>query len=68
MEKKRIMLRKQIADYSIIGDASNVEFVSQIIKKNKINALMVGVVDVLVSTYEKFVEIKNYPVMQILNQ
>ena len=27
--------------------------VSQIIKKNKINALMVGVVDVLVSTYEK---------------
>ena len=51
--KEKNNVTKKIADYSIIGDASNVEFVSQIIKKNKINALMVGVVDVLVSTYEK---------------
>jgi len=51
--KEKNNAAKQIADYPIIGDASNVEFVSQLIKKNKINALMVGVVDVLVGTYEK---------------
>ena len=51
--KEKNNITKQIADYSIIGDASNVKLVNQIIKQNNINAVMVGVVDVLINTYEK---------------
>ena len=51
--KENNNITKQIADYSIIGDASNVKLVNQIIKKNNIKAVMVGVVDVLINTYEK---------------
>ena len=51
--KEKNNITKQIADYSIIGDASNVKLVNQIIKKNNIKAVMVGVVDVLINTYEK---------------
>ena len=51
--KEKNNITKQIADHSIIGDASNFKLVNQIIKKNNINAVMVGVVDVLINTYEK---------------
>lgn len=51
--KEKNSITKQIADFSIIGDASNFEFVSQVVKKNNINAVMVGVVDVLIKNYEK---------------
>lgn len=51
--KEKNNITKQIADFSVIGDASDVKFVSEIIKKYNIHAVMVGVVDVLINTYEK---------------
>ena len=51
--KEKNNITKQIADFSVIGDASDVKFVSEIIKKYNIHAVMVGVVDVLIDTYEK---------------
>ena len=51
--KERNNITKQIADVSIVGDASNIKLVSETIYKNNINAVMVGVVDVLLNTYEK---------------
>ena len=51
--KEKNNITKKIADFSIIGDASNMKLLNDTIKKNNINAIMVGVVDVLINTYEK---------------
>ena len=51
--KEKNNITKKIADFSIIGDASNMKLLNDTIEKNNINAVMVGVVDVLINTYEK---------------
>ena len=59
--KEKKSIAKKAADHPILGDASNVKFVKEIIKKNNIGALMVGTVDVLISTYEKVCREYNLP-------
>lgn len=59
--KEKKSIAKNIADYPILGDASNLNFVNMIIKKNKINSVMVGTVDVLINTYEKVCKKNNLP-------
>tara|TARA_B110000037_G_scaffold46998_1_gene57608 strand:- start:5088 stop:6347 length:1260 start_codon:yes stop_codon:yes gene_type:complete len=53
MGKEKKSMTKKIADFPIFGDASNVKFVKETIKKNNIGALLVGTVDSLIETYEK---------------
>jgi hypothetical protein len=52
---------KDIADFPIIGDASNEKFVSRIIKSNKINAVLPGTVDVLMNNYVNVCKKNNLP-------
>ena len=59
--KEKKSITKNIADYPILGDASNVKFVKETIKKNNIDALIVGTVDVLIDTYEKVCRANNLP-------
>ena len=59
--KEKQSITKKISDYPILGDASNVKFVKETIKKNNINALMVGTVDILIDTYEKVCRELNLP-------
>ena len=51
--KEKKSITKKIADFPILGDASDSKFVKEILNKNNIDALMVGTVDVLIKTYEK---------------
>lgn len=44
---------KEIADFPILGDAANFKFVNSIVKKHKIDAVMIGTVDVLIRNYEE---------------
>jgi hypothetical protein len=59
--KEKKSLCKTIADHSILGDASNVKFVNNIIKKYSINAVMVGTVDVLINAYNAVCAKNNLP-------
>lgn len=51
--KEKKSSTKQIADFPILGDAANFKFVNTIVKKNKIDAVMIGTVDVLIRNYEE---------------
>lgn len=59
--KEKNNITKKIADFSIIGDATNMKLVNDLIKKNNIDAVMVGVVDVLINTYEKICRKFKFP-------
>lgn len=52
---------KQFADFPIQGDAANFKFVNNIIKKNKIDAVMIGTVDILLKNYEEVCKKNNLP-------
>ena len=59
--KEKKSTTKTIADVPILGDASNINFVKEILDKNNIGALMVGTVDVLINTYEKVCRELKFP-------
>jgi hypothetical protein len=51
--KEKKIITKQIADFPILGDAANFNFVNSIVKRNRIDAVMIGTVDVLIKNYEE---------------
>lgn len=59
--KEKKSRTKQIADFPVLGDAANFKFVNSIIKKNKIDAVMIGTVDVLIKNYEEVCRKNNLP-------
>lgn len=59
--KEKKSLSKQFAHYPISGDASNFKFVNNIIKKNGIDGIMLGTVDVLLDNYLKVSNKNNLP-------
>ena len=59
--KEKNNITKKYADFSIVGDASDMNLINDTIKKNNINGVMVGVVDVLVNTYEKICRKYKFP-------
>ena len=58
---------KQLANFPIQGDAANFKFVNKIIKKNKIDAVMIGTVDILLKNYEEVCKKIIYQGIQIKN-
>jgi len=51
--KEKTNKTKQIADFPIQGDAANFQFVNDVVRKNKIDAVMIGTVDILLKNYEE---------------
>ena len=53
MGKEKHSPAMEVAKFSILGDASNIKLVKKIIKKHKIEGILLGTVDVLLPAYEK---------------
>jgi hypothetical protein len=51
--KEKKSLAKQFAYFPILGDASDFEFVNTIIKDHRIDAVIIGTVDILLTNYYK---------------
>jgi hypothetical protein len=52
---------KRVADFGIDGNAADVDFLSNIIKSNKIDGVLVGVADILVPAYEEVCRLFDFP-------